>query len=121
MPIHDVDTSVETNFEIVPPVEPEDVLGDALGLNRDYEPLVDTDWSEADMTTAWERERLEDLSSRATDAQSFEELVKELEEADYENAHSVDERLFGLDFGVAGLALSLSAVGLVPFYSCRGH
>jgi len=82
MPIHDVDTSVETNFEIVPPVEPEDVLGDALRLNRDYEPLVDTDWSEADRTTAWECERLEDLSSRATDAESFEELVNGLEEED---------------------------------------
>lgn len=121
MPIHEADTSVDTEFGIVPSVEPEDVLGDSLGLNRDYEPLIDTDWSEADRTTGWEREKLEELSNLATDAPSFEELVKVLEDEDYENAHSVDERLFGLDFGVAGLALSLGAVGLVPFYSCRGH
>jgi hypothetical protein len=121
LPIHDADITVDSEFEIVPPVVAEDVLGDALGLNRDYVPLVDTTWSEADTTTTWECEVLERLAEGASDAAMFEELAGKIEEEDYEAAATVDERLYGLDLGVAGLTMSLAAVGLVPFYSCRGH
>ena len=102
------------NLRLVTPYE----VVRGFSVVRDYGPMVSVTWQEAMEALSAEAHWL-DRASRADDQASFDEV---LDAAVEEESGDEGDWLFqGIDLGVAGLVLVLSALGYATCYSCRGH
>ena len=81
--------------------------------NRSYQDLRHLPW--AFVAEALDRERT--FIARLCSAADIDAEADRLEE---ERIEEFDDPLWGLDVGVAGSTLALSALGCTPFYSCNG-
>jgi hypothetical protein len=79
-----------------------------LGQNREYVDLRRFTWGAVERILRYERSLMDRLKPAD---RSLEELEEELEET--------NDRLFGLDVGVASAVVALSASRCVPFTSCN--
>lgn len=85
---------------------------------RDYQPLIDVEWDDARECMEAEARWL----SRAARAPAAEEFDRILSGAAEEESPADFDWLFrGLDVGVAGLTLVLSAAYYATCFSCRTH
>ncbi len=91
------------------PGEAQDETG--LGCNRAYIDLRRMSWTEARRAAELERQLIERIESASDPAAEYEAIEDELFEDDV--------GLYGLDLGVAGVVIALSAAGCVPFASCN--
>lgn len=83
-----------------------------LGGNNEYRDFRGFSWEDADRILTFE----EDLVNRIEDSDDTDDAYQEALDELYED----DEGLLGLDIGVAGVVLSLSVAGCIPFTSCNG-
>jgi hypothetical protein len=83
-----------------------------LGGNNEYRDFRDVSWEDANRILTFE----EDLVNRIEDSDDPDAAYQEALDELYED----DEGLLGLDIGVAGVVLSLSVAGCIPFTSCNG-
>jgi hypothetical protein len=89
-----------------------------FAIVSDYEPKVYVTWDEAMEALTAEARWLE-RASGADDQAGFDAVLdKAVEE---ESGDQGDWLFHGIDLGVAGLVLILSASGYATCYSCRGH
>lgn len=85
---------------------------------RDYQPLIDVEWDDARECVEAEARWL-DRAAKASTAAEFDRI---LSSAAAEEAPDDFDWLFrGLDVGVAGLTLVLSAAYYATCFSCRTH
>lgn len=85
---------------------------------RDYQPLIDVEWDDARECVEAEARWLD----RAAKASTAEEFDRILSTAAAEEAPDDFDWLFrGLDVGIAGLTLVLSAAYYATCFSCRTH
>lgn len=89
-----------------------------MSVVRDYRPLIDVTWDEAQESAEAESRWLE-RAARAADAAGFDAVLVEAPEA--EAGDDFDWLFRGNDVGAAGLVLALCAAGFATCYSCRGH
>jgi len=82
-----------------------------LGCNRSYFDLRRLTWAEARRTADLERQLIQRIESAPDHEAEYEAIEDELFES--------DEGLHGLDLGIAGAVIALSAAGCVPFASCN--
>ncbi|MCV7067495.1 hypothetical protein H7H51_20645 [Mycolicibacterium farcinogenes] len=119
--------NVIPTYNVVPEIEIDDrvllrlnarAVIDGFSIVRDYSPLIDITWDEAEDCVAAEDRWLE-RAAGAPGPKQFDEI---LYAAPDEEAHDDFDWLFrSNDVGVAGLVLALSAAGYATYYSCRGH
>lgn len=83
-----------------------------LGGNNEYRDFRGFSWEDANRILTLE----EDLVNRIEESDDPNEAYQEALDELYED----DEGLLGLDIGVAGVVLSLSVAGCIPFTSCNG-
>jgi hypothetical protein len=83
----------------------------SLGCNRAYIDLRRMSWAEARRIAELERQLIERIESASDPAAEYEAVEDEFFEDDL--------ALYGLDLGVAGGVIALSAAGCVPFASCN--
>jgi hypothetical protein len=90
--------------------------GDEEGLegNGDYRDLRGITWAQLDDALGREKALFERFA-RAADLNREAELYEE----ERANADQPEEDLWGLDVGVVGATLALSALGATPFNSCN--
>jgi hypothetical protein len=79
--------------------------------------VVASDVAEAQ---ACEQEHLPRLDQNCSSVEDFDRMCEKLE-GRWGDGDERDDRLFGLDYGVAGLVLALNHVGVGTAVSCRGH
>jgi hypothetical protein len=82
-----------------------------LGGNRAYIDLRRMTWAEARSAADLEREMIARIESAPDPEAEYEAVEDELFES--------DQGLYGLDLGVAGAVIALSAAGCVPCASCN--
>lgn len=83
-----------------------------LGGNLEYRDLRDQSWEDANRILTFEEELVHRIEDSADPEATYEEILDEL--------YDDDEGLLRLDIGVAGVVLSLSVAGCIPFTSCNG-
>lgn len=88
-----------------------------LGGNRHYQDLRLFDWDEARRVLDVEAEYIRRIEA-ADDADEMAADIQEEREAQWEESDS--DPIHGLDIGVAGAVVALSAARCVPFTSCNG-
>ena len=94
----------------------DDLLSDAFDGNRLYDStILETDWEDATEAIALETDLIAAADTASATADDFDAILEE----DLEDWQSL--LLDGLDFGVAGTVLALSAAGCATSTSCRGH
>jgi hypothetical protein len=91
------------------PGEAQDETG--LGCNRSYIDLRRQSWAEARRAIDLESQLIERIESASDPEAEYGLVEDELFES--------DEGLYGLDLGIAGAVIALSAAGCVPFASCN--
>lgn len=87
-----------------------------LGGNRHYQDLRLMDWAEARRVLDVEAEYVRRIEA-ADDVREIIETIDEEREAEWDGD---GDPLFGLDIGVAGAVIALSAARCIPFSSCNG-
>ena len=91
---------------------------EGFAVVRDYQPLIDVGWDDARECAEAEARWL-DRAAKAPTAEEFDQI---LAGAAQEEAPDDFDWLFrGLDVGVAGLSLVLSAARYATCFSCRTH
>lgn len=92
---------------------PERILASESGLmcNHSYRDLRGYWWDDYLEIADIEREIVESADKKSKTPKQFERLVKLRD----------DEMLDGIEAGVSGLVVALSALGCAPASSCRGH
>jgi len=91
---------------------------EGFAVVRDYQPLIDVGWDDARECVEAEARWL-DRAAKAPTAEEFDQI---LAGAAQEEAPDDFDWLFrGLDVGVAGLSLVLSAACYATCFSCRTH
>lgn len=117
IPTYDVVPEIEGDSKLLRVLTARDIV-DGFSLVRDYAPLIDITWAEAEDCVAAESRWLQ-LAAHAADPEQFDEI---LYSAPDEEAPGDFDWLFRWnDVGVAGLVLALSAASFATCYSCRGH
>lgn len=112
----------------------EEIDEEGFGYFRDVWAIVDVDRADAVALLQVERDLLRVMDAAAADATAFDHLARVLEWQDEEEADLAPDqlellrpwldgvpKLEGLELGVAGLVHAMSAVGMFPAASCRGH
>ncbi|RVX44927.1 hypothetical protein EDD27_7694 [Nonomuraea polychroma] len=122
VPEFDVGCYVDYDAERLPEVTAQDVATFcAHGFNREYTPLFDVTWEDAEYTLEIERTAL-DRAGQADDGEGFEAALEAFTDEAWENE---DDGYFvyiqGLDLGVAGLVMAIIAAGATTYTSCRGR
>jgi hypothetical protein len=117
IPDFEVVSGVDVAYDELRPPGDVSPAGSA-GFNRDHFDLTQTSWPEAIEAVREERRWLDEADHASTTAEEFEEHVYDSREEDPDTGFVT---LAGLDVGVAGLVLALSAAGYLPWISCSAH
>lgn len=83
-----------------------------LAGNKEYRDFRGFAWEDADRILTFEEDLVNRIENSGDPDGTYQEALDEL----YED----DEGLLGIDIGVAGVVLSLSVAGCIPFTSCNG-
>lgn len=87
---------------------------DGWSMFREYSPAYfGATWDEAMLSVEWEKSALRRLRERSKGAEDA--LLEELDN------EWLQQPLGGLDLGIGGLVIALSAAGCAPLTSCSGH
>jgi hypothetical protein len=131
----ELDASLPANAEYWVP-EPDEIDDyEGFGMFQDVWPITDVSADEANAVARKDGLLCHVVASLARDAIDFDVLAAAVEtgsvgEADEISAESLatlepylagESALEGLELGVAGLVYALSAAGMFPAASCRGH
>ena len=87
---------------------------DGLEGNHQYRDLRAIDWDQVKAAVCQEAALFQRFAAAADIDDEAERYEEEREEADFP-----EDDLWGLDVGVIGATLALSALGATPFYSCN--
>ncbi|MGW0590946.1 hypothetical protein [Streptosporangium sp. NPDC002607] len=122
IPEFNVECYVDYNPEYLGKTSAEDVASyPGPGWNRDYAPLYDVTWDEAEGALEIERDAL-DRAYQAHDAEGFEETLETVVNDAYENEDdSFAWHIGGIDLGVAALVMAIVAAGGTTYTACRGR
>lgn len=91
---------------------------EGFAVVRDYEALIDVGWDDAGVCVEAEARWLA-RAAKAPTADEFDRILSSA--AEEESPDDFDWLFRGLDVGVAGLTLVLSAAHYATCYSCRTH
>jgi hypothetical protein len=91
---------------------------EGFAVVRDYQPLIDVEWDDARECVEAEARWL-DRAAKAPTAEEFDQILAGA--AQEEAPDDLDWLFRGLDVGVAGLSLVLSAARYATCFSCRTH
>ena len=91
---------------------------EGFAVVRDYQPLIDVGWDDAGECVEAEARWL-DRAAKAPTAEEFDQILAGA--AQEEAPDDFDWLFHGLDVGVAGLTLVLSAACYATCFSCRTH
>jgi hypothetical protein len=91
---------------------------EGFAVVRDYQPLIDVGWDDAGECVEAEARWL-DRAAKAPTAEEFDQILASA--AQEEAPDDFDWLFHGLDVGVAGLTLVLSAACYATCFSCRTH
>jgi len=80
--------------------------------NKEYVDFRGYSWTDANRVVTLEEEFIDQIENSNDPQTVYERIVDEL--------YDEDEGLLGLDLGIAGVVVALSAAGCVPFASCNG-
>lgn len=116
-PSYDVNPRINTRANSHRGLTAEDIV-EGFSLVRDYEPQVHVTWDEAAETLEAEARWLR-IAAQAETADEFDRILNDAPEI--EVGDDGDYAFRGLDVGVTGLTLILSAAHFATCYSCRGH
>lgn len=117
--IPEFDVDIETNvvLERLRPPTSVSCAGSA-GFNGDHFDLTHTSWEEAHEALTEETRWLNEADLASTTTDEFDDHLYDAEQDDPETRFVT---MVGLDVGVAGLVLALSAAGYLPWISCSAH
>lgn len=117
IPEFDVPTAIHVDFDALRPPASVQPAGSA-GYNGDHVDLTRTSWAEAIEALTEETQWLAEANEASTTVDEFEEHLYETGQDDPDTQFVT---MAGLDVGVAGLVLALSAAGYLPWISCSAH
>lgn len=117
IPTYDTTPGIRVQPSALRRLTPRDVV-EGFSIVRDYEPMIDVGWDEAEECLLAEAKWLK-RAAACRDAVEFDEVLSAAPEE--EAGDDFDWLFRGVDVGVAGLVLVLTAAGYATCYSCRGH
>lgn len=117
IPEYDVTPTIDVDYASLRIVTAYQVV-EGFAVVRDYQPLIDVGWDDArecvDAETRWL-----DRAAKSPSAEEFDQILAGA--AEEEAPDDFDWLFRGLDVGVAGLSLVLSAARYATCFSCRAH
>jgi hypothetical protein len=117
IPEYDVTPAIDVDYASLRVLTAYQVV-EGFAVVRDYQPLIDVGWDDARECVEAEARWL-DRAAKAPTAEEFDRILSCA--AEEEAPDDFDWLFRGLDVGVAGLTLVLSAACYVTCFSCRTH